>query len=211
LQNEACRSICNTVDLFQTNSLLLPADITIIQGLKADYTERCKQEKMLYQSYRYFVEEGCRKYRLTYEDSFSAYSDAFLSAVHNIINDRFDGHSSIKTYFYQIFSNKCIDLVRKNATNKNEVHKAIPLPDMLNQLPNDAKTIIESMMNKELKDKIKVQLEMLGEKCKEILLLFEDGLTDKEIAEQLSYNNAAVAKTTRLRCLEKLKSKVRVS
>jgi hypothetical protein len=39
-------------------------------------------------------------------------------------------------------------------------------------------------------------------------LMFEDGLTDKEIAELLSYNNAAVVKTTRLRCLDKLREKV---
>jgi DNA-binding NarL/FixJ family response regulator len=38
--------------------------------------------------------------------------------------------------------------------------------------------------------------------------MFEDGLTDKEIAQELSYNNAAVVKTTRLRCLEKLREKV---
>ncbi|TKK67260.1 sigma-70 family RNA polymerase sigma factor [Ilyomonas limi] len=189
---------------------LLPADATIIYGLKADYPERCKQEKILYKAYEYFVDEGCRKYRLTYEDSFSAYSDAFLSAVQNIINDRFDGHSSLKTYFYQIFSNKCIDLVRKNTTNKNEVHKAAPLPEMLYQLPDSARDIIEGMMTRELKATIKAQLEVIGDKCKEILLLYEDGLTDREIAEQLSYNNAAVAKTTRLRCLEKLRTKVLV-
>lgn len=187
-----------------------PADITIIQGLKASYAERRRQEKILYHTYQYFVEEGCRKYRLSYEDSFSAYSDAFLSAVLNILNDRFDGHASIKTYLYQIFSNKCIDLVRKNTTNKNEVHKAAPLPEMMNQLPDSAKTVIESLMTMELKIKVKSQMEVIGEKCKEILLLYEDGLTDKEIAIQLAYNSAAVAKTTRLRCLEKLRAKILV-
>jgi len=39
--------------------------------------------------------------------------------------------------------------------------------------------------------------------------MFEDGVSDKEIAEALAYNNAAVVKTTRLRCLEKLRDKVR--
>lgn len=197
-----------TVDLFQTKNTLLPHDTTIIQGLKANETERRKQEKVLYYAYEYFVEEGRRKYHLTHEDSFSAYDDAFDSVVKNIINNRFDGHSSLKTYFYQIFSNKCIDLVRKNATNKNEVHKAAPLPELINQLPDSAKTIIEGIITRELKEKVKAQLELMGEKCKEILLLYEEGLTDKEIAEQLSYNNAAVAKTTRLRCLDKLRAKV---
>jgi DNA-binding CsgD family transcriptional regulator len=63
-------------------------------------------------------------------------------------------------------------------------------------------------MTSELKAVIKKQLDAIGQKCKEVLLMFEDGLTDKEIAEILSYSNAAVVKTTRLRCLDKLREKV---
>lgn len=187
---------------------LSTTDATILQGLKGSYAERCRQEKVMYQTYVYFINEGCRKYHLTYEDSFSAFSDAFLSAVHNIIHDRFDGRASIKTYLYQIFSNKCIDLVRKNATNKQEVHKTAPVPELLSQLPDGAKNVIEKMLTDELKARTRARLNEIGEKCREILLLFEDGLTDKEIAEQLTYSNAAVVKTTRLRCLERLRAKV---
>jgi RNA polymerase sigma factor (sigma-70 family) len=186
----------------------LEQDSQIIYGLKAEYAERHRQEKNLYQQYAYFVDEGCRKYNLNYDDSFSAYSDAVLSALHNIINDRFDGRSSLKTYLYQIFSNKCIDLVRKNTTNKQQVHKTMPVADAMSQLPDKARNIIEHLVTSELKANVKMQLETIGQKCKELLLMFEDGLTDKEIAELLSYSNAAVVKTTRLRCLDKLREKI---
>ncbi len=183
-------------------------DARILYGLKANYAERCRQEKLLYQQYYYFVEEGCRKYNLNYDDSFSAYSDAVLSALHNIINNRFDGRSSLKTYLYQIFSNKCIDLVRKNTTNKQQVHKTMPVADAMSQLPDNAKNIIERLLTTELKMNVKKQLDAIGHKCKDLLLMFEDGLTDREIAEVLSYSNAAVVKTTRLRCLDKLREKI---
>lgn len=183
-------------------------DNKILFGLKAEYAERCSHEKLLYQQFYYFIDEGCRKYNLNYDDSFSAYSDALLSAIHNIVAGRFDGRSSIKTYLYQIFSNKCIDLVRKNTTNKQQVHKTMPVADTMNLLPDNAKNIIEKLVTSELKASVKQQLDTLGYKCKEILLMFEDGLTDKEISEYLSYSNAAVVKTTRLRCLEKLREKV---
>ena len=184
-------------------------DYQILYGLKAGYAERCRQEKALYQQYAYFIDEGSRKYNLNYEDSVSAYDDSVMSALQNIINDHFDGRSSLKTYLYQIFSNKCIDLIRKSTTNRQQVHKTMPVPEMLNQLPDAAKTIVERLVTSEMKAKIREQLNAIGEKCKEVLLMFEDGLSDKEIAEALSYNNAAVVKTTRLRCLERLRDKLR--
>ena len=188
---------------------MLTPDSIIIQGLKGSERERHKQEEVLYKAYEYLITEGCRKYHLTREDSSSAYDDAFLSVVDNIIHDHFDGHATLKTYFSKIFYNKCIDQGRKNATNKNEVHKAAQLPEMMiNQLPDSAKTIIEAMMTQELKNEVLKHLQTIGDKCKEILLRYQAGATDKEIAEELSYNNAAVAKTTRLRCLEKLRAKM---
>lgn len=79
-------------------------DATIINGLTGDYKQRANFEKELYHQYQYFIREGCRKYQLTQEDGFSAYSDAVLSAIHNIINGKFDNTFSLKTYLFQIFS-----------------------------------------------------------------------------------------------------------
>jgi RNA polymerase sigma-70 factor (ECF subfamily) len=171
--------------------------------------ERAVQEKNLYLQYDYFINEGCKKFNLQHDDSFSAYSDAVLSAILNIVSNRFDGHASLKTYLFQIFSNKCIDLVRKSTTNKQQVHQTMEIPELLGQLPDSARTTIEKLIDQQKMAAMRAQLQMIGEKCKEILLLFEDGYTDKQIAEQLHYNSSAVAKTTRLRCLEKLKDRMR--
>ncbi|HRI19819.1 MAG TPA: RNA polymerase sigma factor [Panacibacter sp.] len=198
--------IAEIIKLYHNSLMLTDQDKQILQGLKAGYKERIVQEKALYLQFRYFIDEGCRKYSLSGDDSFSAYSDAILSAINNIINDHFDGRSSIKTYLYQIFSNKCIDLVRKNTSNKQSVHQSTAVPELLGQLPDGARGTIEKLINEQKRQAVKIHLETIGEKCKEILLLFEDGLTDREIAEELSYNTAAVAKTTRLRCLEKLRA-----
>lgn len=183
-------------------------DINILAGLKKDYKERCIHEKTLYEQYNYFIEEGCRKFNMDYENSFSAYSDAVLSVINNIRSENFDGRSSLKTYLYQIFSNKCIDLLRKTTTNKNSVHKSTLLPELLGQLPDKVKNAVQKFIDDQKIANLRKNLNMIGDKCREILLLFEDGVSDKEIAQMLSYNNAAVAKTTRLRCLEKLREKM---
>jgi RNA polymerase sigma factor (sigma-70 family) len=179
-------------------------DEEFINGLKSNYMQRIHYENALYLQYEYLIKEGCRKYKLNYEDSFSAYSDALLSAIHNIVDNRFDKSYALKTYLYQIFHNKCVDLIRKITNNKQQVHQSVGTPALLSHLPESARTIIEQLIDQERIRAINQHLETIGEKCKEVLLLHADGYTDQQIAAQLSYNNAAVVKTTRVRCREKL-------
>jgi RNA polymerase sigma factor (sigma-70 family) len=180
----------------------------IIEGLKMGYKERVSCEKLLYQQYSYFINEGCRKYRLSHEDSFSAYSDAVLSVIHNIVNGKFENKASLKTYLFRVFSNKCIDLSRNNSINKQQANRNATVPDLLESLPDKAKTAIELLIDRYRESAVLEYLETIGEKCKEILLYFEDGYSDKEIAERLAYSNAAVVKTTRHRCIEKMREKM---
>ena len=107
---------------------MLHTDSDIINGLKAGAEERLQYEKILFQQYYYFTHDGARKCNLSFDNSFSAYSDAILAVIHNIVNNKFDGRSSIKTYLYQIFSNNCINFIRKATTNKSWVHTIIPDP-----------------------------------------------------------------------------------
>ena len=45
----------------------------------------------------------------------------------------------------------------------------------------------------------------LGDNCKKLLAMFADGYSDKEIAVSMEYKTADVVKTSRLRCLDKLR------
>jgi RNA polymerase sigma factor (sigma-70 family) len=169
------------------------------------YRQRAACEKEFYQQYSYFIREGCRKFQLSYEDSFSAYSDAVLSAVHNIVSGRFEDNASLKTYLFRVFSNKCIDLVRNHTINRQQVNRSVAPPELLDALPDTARDAVEIMMQRCNEQAIRNSLEAVGEKCREVLLYFEDGYSDKEIAERLAYSSAAVVKTTRHRCLEKMR------
>jgi RNA polymerase sigma factor (sigma-70 family) len=184
-------------------------DTQLITGLQQGGAERKKYEGELYLTYHYFIREGCNKYNLSEDDSFSAYSDAVLSVLNNITSGRFEGRSSIKTYLFQIFSNKCVDLVRRNTTNKSSVNHGTVVSEMLMQLPDAARNAVDKMMQKYNLQLLADKLKEIGEKCRDMLLLFEEGFTDREIAEQLQYQTAAVAKTSRLRCLDKLREKMK--
>src|SRR5215471_6857452 len=120
-------------------------DSDIINGLTGDHKQRAYIEQQFYLQYKYFIDEGCRKYQLIYEDSFSAYSDAILAAIHNIVDNRFDNTYSLKTYLFQIFHNKCVDLIRKITNNKQQVYKSAVTPELLGHLPETAKNVIEKL------------------------------------------------------------------
>jgi RNA polymerase sigma factor (sigma-70 family) len=183
-------------------------DEAIIDGLVTGGPQRQTFENELYLKYNYFIGEGCRKYNISSDDSFSAYSDAVLSVIHNILDQSFASRSSLKTYLYKIFSNKCIDVIRKKTTIKEKVNASAVETDMLGQLPDTAKIIVEKLIDKQRMTAVKQFLEEIGEKCKQILLLFQDGYSDKEIAEQLAYNSPSVAKVTRLRCLDRIRDRM---
>ncbi len=184
-------------------------DEAILNGLTGGGDQRPHFEKELYRKYEYYINEGCREHNISYDDSFSAYSDAVMSAIHNILNNSFNREASLKTYLYRIFSNKCIDIIRRNTTIKEKVNKSTAQPELLQQLPDNAKIAIEKLIDGEKVQAIKKCLELIGEKCKKLLLLFRDGYTDKEIAEKLDYNSPSVAKITRFRCLERIKEKIK--
>jgi RNA polymerase sigma factor (sigma-70 family) len=179
----------------------------ILRGLKSGEPSRRNFEKELYKTFFYLIKEAEKKYGIPDEEAASIYSDTILAVIKNIISGKFEGRSSLKTYIYQIFSNKCVDLLRKKTTNKRRLEDTIPYDSLVYELPDETRNIIQKLIAKDERQQIIEKLEEIGNKCKELLLLFEDGYNDKEIAGYMKYQSADVVKTTRLRCLEKLKLK----
>ncbi len=180
-------------------------DTELLDGIRAGSAQRRLYENELYDRYAYFVREGTRKHRLSEDDCASAYSDTILSVIDHIQTGRFEGRSNLKTYLYQIFSNKCVDFIRKKTTNRSSVHDAFSLDDALLQLPDTARSVVQQLITASDMERLYGQLQTLGDKCRAMILAWGEGYSDDEIAQQLGYNTAAVAKTSRLRCLERLR------
>ncbi|MBA4166149.1 MAG: sigma-70 family RNA polymerase sigma factor [Chitinophagaceae bacterium] len=191
--------------MHQDISLTGDSDSEIIGNLKLTGTIKRLAEEQLFKKYLYFTREAVNKYSLSDDNAFDAYSDTVLSAIGTISSGTFENRSSLKTYIYRIFNNKCVDLIRKNTTNKSSVNKTMPAEDMLSQLSDTAKSIVQEMIEKTDYDNIRRKLSELGSTCKEVLTQFADGCSDREIAVVMKYKSADVVKTTRLRCLEKLR------
>ena len=186
-------------------SLSGDSDHQLLSNLKLAGAEKRIAEEQLFRKYVYFIREGIKKYALSEDDAFDAYSDTILSLIRAVTQGVFGNRSSLKTYLYSIFNNRCVDVLRKRMTNKNSVHRTSSIDDMQAQLSDTAKSIVLRMVEQTNHDSLKLKLNELGETCRSMLMQFADGRSDKEIADFTKYKSADVVKTTRLRCLGKLR------
>ena len=184
---------------------IVSSDGELIQNLQENNLLKRKAEDALFNRFAYFIKEGIKKYELQEDESFDAYSDTILHAIDNIRKGHFENRSALKTYLYRIFINKCVDLLRKKTTNKNSVHHTSSVSDMLLLMADPAKTIVQQLIERTDRDALKNRLLELGENCRKLLTLFADGYNDKEVSVLLEYRSADVVKTSRLRCLDKLR------
>jgi|SRR5580658_5320422 RNA polymerase sigma factor (sigma-70 family) len=184
---------------------LQEADRQIIGLLRQEGFDKRKGEEGLFTKYAYFIRKGMRKHGLSEEEAFDAYSDSVLVVIESISNETFKGESSLKSYLYKIFHNKCVDLFRKNSTNKNSVNRAQSINEELFRLTDKSRSILQTLIEKADWGLLKERLTQIGEDCKKMLLLWAESYSDKEIAVVLEYKTANVVKTSRLRCLAKLR------
>ncbi len=66
-------------------------------------------EEEIFSRYSYFIKDGQKRYSLSEQECFDAYADSILEMIKNVDTEVFGSRSSIKTYLYRIFSNKCVD------------------------------------------------------------------------------------------------------
>jgi RNA polymerase sigma-70 factor (ECF subfamily) len=96
-------------------------------------------------------------------------------------------------------------------TNKNRIHRTAALADeLLSGLSDTAKSVVQRMVDRTDFDVLRARLGELGENCRKMLALFADGYSDREIAVAMDYKTAEVVKTSRLRCLERLRQSYNV-
>jgi RNA polymerase sigma-70 factor (ECF subfamily) len=180
-------------------------DEEIIRNLTAAGNDKRKGEDDLFSRFAYFIKVGIDRYRVKDDDAFDAYSDTIISAIDSIRSGQFGNRSSLKTYIFKVFHNKCVDIVRKNTTNKRSVNHTTAIDNMMTQLSDTAKSVVQQIIEQTDFDEMKRKLTELGENCRALLIMFAEGYADKEIAVSMEYKSAEVVKTSRLRCLEKLR------
>jgi RNA polymerase sigma factor (sigma-70 family) len=180
-------------------------DDQLIAGILGDPDRVWDWENKLYLKFRYLIKDAIWRHKLNEDDASMAYSDTILTIIEQVQKKRFEEKASLKTYICKVYLNKCIDRIRSNQTTKSGSGNMETLEEYLEVVPGNTRDIIQQLSEKYEVAVLQKKISAMDEKCKRIILAWGEGFHDEEIASELGYMSAAVAKTSRLRCLSKLK------
>ena len=152
--------------------------------------------KSLYGSYKEEFKKFALRYTQDDELVADSYHDAFIALYENIIEGKLtELSSSLKTYVFSIGKYTLFNKLRKEG-------KTVADDDYLQTVPADE----TAGSDDERFDDIRKQLNLLGERCREILILFYyHRYTIDAIVRHMEYKNENTAKAHKSRCLKKLR------
>lgn len=177
----------------------------ILDKIRSSGIIRMKGEEQLFKKYFYFIRTAINKYSLSEDNLSDAYSDTMIAAINAITDGSFQGKSSLKAFLYRVFHNRCIDIWRKQTTLKRSINRTIGINELQIHLSDDSQSVIEQLIKKADAEAFKQQLSQLCNKSQRLMCLAAEGYTDKEIAIKMNFKTRDVVKTSRLRCIRKLR------
>lgn len=165
-----------------------------------------KAMEQVYFKYRSeFVGWSRGKFGISEEDALDHYQDTLTIFFEKVINGSIDSiESSLKTYLFGIGKNR----VRQQFDQESRVEKhESGLAEHYRFLAEDEDA---SAAFEDAQSQTQSLFETIGEACKEILKLFYyEKKSMSVIANIMGHKSEAVSRTTKKRCLEKIRSQVK--
>lgn len=149
----------------------------------------------LYELYRVeFVGYARRCFSLGEADAEEIYQDSFIALYENVKQGRLTQLTvSLKTYLFRIARNKILNARRDAAGKSGELHDALPATG------NDDWAARQEMVYH--------TVQQMQEPCSTVLTLYYwERRSMEEIAREMNYAGAQVAKNRKLACMRKLKA-----
>lgn len=151
-----------------------------------------------------FLVWSTKKFGISQEDALDHYQDTLTIFFEKVINGSIESlESSLKTYLFGIGKNRVMQQLDQQG--RREKHE-VGLAEHYRFLAED-----EASMNvfDDARDRAKELISSIGETCREILKLFYfEKRSMKEIAKIMGHKSEAVSRTTKKRCLEKIRTQV---
>ncbi len=133
------------------------------------------------------------------EDVDDIFQDGFVALLKLVREERIGKVENIEAYLYSICRNLWLKKLKKEGRNvaltKEQEDIAVP------------EVSVSTLLSKERKEALDTLFQSLGNSCHRVLIYFYyEKLSMVEIAEQMNFSSAAVAKNKKSACLKKLKT-----
>lgn len=140
------------------------------------------------------------------DDAQDIFQEVVVAFVYLVRENKFRGDSSIKTFLYALNRNLWLNELKR----RGRAHKREEKYGMLgNRNLEKADVLIEQREAHQILVEV---METLGDKCRQILLLFYyENHSMKEIAQRTDYENEQVVRNKKYKCLKKLEEKITAS
>lgn len=130
------------------------------------------------------------------EDAQDIFQDALSMMYEKLKKDKLYFQCSFKTYLYAVSRNMWLMVLRKRKKDGDMFGEEESIQDLGN-------TLIEDMTYARRQQVFKSHLRRMGKDCQKVLMLFFEGKTMKEIADEMRFT-AAYAKKRKFVCQQKL-------
>lgn len=151
-----------------------------------------------------------KRYSISDDDAEDIYQDSSMALFSNIKNGKLESlTSTLSTYFFQICCHQANNHLRKRLHIATDYDFEIRQKD---EYAEDKINVLlgigDSGITDEQKQLMRDIVQQLPKPCDDILwYYYGDNLDMKAIADILDYKNANTVKTTKSRCMSKLKAK----
>ncbi|WP_299336036.1 sigma-70 family RNA polymerase sigma factor [uncultured Psychroserpens sp.] len=133
-------------------------------------------------------------------DAEDIFQKALLQLAVRYKKERFTVHSSFEAYFFTV----CKNLWRRELNkSKNKVTKY-----ELGELKDDSTDIAMAVLEQKRWELYKECLELISDKCKQVLKLYFNKVSYADIVNKIGYNTETVARQSVFKCKNKLKQLV---
>ncbi len=178
------------------------SDQQLIQMIRSKGGERDRAFRFIFQQsdWSKIAQSKLLARGVSVQDAEDAIMDSIIILDNNIRNFKFEGKSSLKTYFIGICLNKWW------TNHRREINKKTDLTDdnrTMDQEFGETPDVI--MFADELKEKVRTLLQEVDRKCQNVLKLYMLNNSNAEIAEKLAFSSPQMAKKAAYRCRMKLR------
>ncbi len=125
------------------------------------------------------------------------FHDTIIQLIKSIRLGKYKQENKILIYFLGIYRHKCREALRQTTGIRATIE--IPPEDL-----TDLQSPIDFILNDGLKDLLRQTMQRLDDKCRNLLTLWSQKYSMKEITQQMKLTNERMAITYNARCKKKL-------